>query len=75
MMRLFATVLLLICCGCAYNPRVTVYGATGKPYIAPDLCAAVIACQQATEPKCYYNSTAETTANGNIVESACKVAK
>jgi hypothetical protein len=66
---------LLLLTGCAYNPRVTVYGATGKPYIAPDLCAAVIQCQTANEPKCYYNTTLQTTTTGVTEESVCKTAK
>lgn len=68
-------VLLLPLAGCAYNPRVTVYGSTGKPYIAPDLCAAVIQCKTANETSCYYNSTVQMTTNGVTEESVCKVAK
>jgi hypothetical protein len=67
--------MLLLLSGCAYNPRVTVYGATGKPYIAPDLCAAVIQCKGASEPSCYYNSTLQTTTAGVTEESVCKQAK
>jgi hypothetical protein len=69
------TVLLLPLAGCAFNPRVTVYGATGKPYIAPDLCAAVIQCKGANETSCYYNATLQTTTSGVTEESVCKVAK
>lgn len=70
-------VLVMAACltGCSYNPRVTVYGATGKPYIAPDLCAAVIQCKSASEASCYYNATLQTTANGVVEESVCKTAK
>ena len=45
-------------CGCG-SVKVTVYGATGKPYVAPDLCAAQLACQQAGEAFCYYAQSYE----------------
>jgi hypothetical protein len=51
-----------------------VYGATGQPYIAPDLCAAVIQCKGAKETSCYYNATLQTTTSGVTEESVCKAA-
>lgn len=67
---------LLLLAGCAYNPKVTVYGETGKQYIAPDLCAAVVQCRQAKEPVCLYNATVVTSADGTKLEAySCKAAK
>jgi hypothetical protein len=75
-MKFAAALLLLLVTGCAYNPRVTVYGPTGKQYIAPDLCAAIVQCKQASEPECLYNSTVVTTADGKGTETyTCKAAK
>jgi hypothetical protein len=67
--------LLLLLSGCAYNPRVTVYGVNGKQYIAPDLCLAVIQCNQAGEAECRYNATVLTTSTGQTEVEQCKVAK
>lgn len=67
--------LLLVGCGAPY--KVTVYGGTGKQYIAPDLCAAVIQCKiaQPVETECYYNASVMTYADGHIATEACKEAK
>lgn len=73
-----ALVLLLAACGgCAYNPKVTVYGPTGTPYIAPDLCAALLACKKVeTAGGCRYNATLMTRTDGTTTEEySCKVAK
>jgi hypothetical protein len=65
---------LITGCGAAYH--VTVYGTTGKQYIAPDLCAAVIQCETAKEPTCRYNVTTVTSADGKTFErDMCKTAK
>lgn len=67
---------LLLLTACAYvPPKVTVYGATGKQYIAPDLCAAIIQCKQASETDCRYISTTLTTASGDKEVESCKLAK
>lgn len=66
---------LLPIAGCA-APKMTVYGASGAPYIAPDLCAAELACKKANETSCFYNSTTFIGSDGKTVESeVCKVAK
>jgi len=54
---LSATLILLVGCG---PYKVTVYGAKGTPYVAPDLCAAQLACQNAGESNCYYPDTTTT---------------
>lgn len=68
--------LALVLTGCAAY-KVTVYGAPGgKTYIAPDLCGAVVACQDAGEKQCFYNATVVTSLDGKSTEiNACKVAK
>lgn len=48
---------LLIGCG---PTRVTVYGQHGTPYVAPDLCAAELACEKAGESSCYFNDDSST---------------
>ena len=71
---LLAPVCLLT--ACAYvPPKVTVYGGSGATFIAPDLCAAIVACKKASEPACYYNATVWTSATGDKETSGCKLAK
>jgi starvation-inducible outer membrane lipoprotein len=75
-MKFAAIALLLLLTGCAYNPKVIVYGTTGKQYIAPDLCAAEVQCKMAAETECRYNSTVVTTIDGKgTVEYTCQAAK
>jgi hypothetical protein len=76
MMRLFWISPLLLLCGCAYMPpKVTVYGSTGKQYIAPDLCAAIVQCKLANESQCLYNATTLTLQSGDREVESCKQAK
>lgn len=76
MKLLFAGALLLLATGCAYAPpKVTVYGATGKQYIAPDLCAAIVQCKLAKETDCLYNATTLTLQTGDRELESCKTAK
>jgi hypothetical protein len=76
MLRLSWLAPLLLLSGCAYTPpKVTVYGTTGKQYIAPDLCAAIVQCKNAAESACYYDTTIWTSATGDRETSACKQAK
>lgn len=66
----------LLLAGCAYNPKVMVYGATGKQYIAPDLCGAITQCKLANERECLYNVTVVTSIDGKGTETySCKAAK
>lgn len=68
--------LLLVGCGAPY--KVTVYGGTGKQYIAPDLCAAIIQCRQAqpVETECLYNAAVITSLDGkSTTVETCKEAK
>lgn len=67
---------LLLVAGCAYAPpKVTVYGATGKQYIAPELCGAIVQCKNANEAACYYDVTVMTTPSGDHSEiTSCKAA-
>lgn len=70
-----ASLLLLLVTGCA-SYKVIVYGPTGKQYTAPDLCGAIVQCQQAKELSCMYNSTVVVTPDGKATEtSTCKEAK
>lgn len=76
-MRIFAGVIAgilisLSCSGCAI--KYTVYGKSGAPYVAPDLCAAVIACQKAGETQCVYPAIDRVTDSGTIVTetTTCK---
>lgn len=74
-MRMILGLALVLLAGCAPY-KVTVYGATGKQYIAPDLCGAIVACKQANEAECLYNSTTMTSLDGKSTETtACKKAK
>lgn len=72
-MKKLAFLIALLAAGCAGGPyRVTVYGKSGTPYMAPDLCAALIACQKAHEQSCSYNSDADIDLQGNKTESYCR---
>jgi hypothetical protein len=76
MLRLSWLAPLLLLCGCAYTPpKVTVYGATGKQYVAPDLCAAIVQCKLANESQCLYNATTLTLQSGDREVESCKQAK
>lgn len=64
--------LLLLVTGCAPY-KVTVYGDSGKPYMAPDLCGAIVACRQAKEADCLYNSSVVTSLDGkSTTVETCK---
>ena len=67
--------LLALLAGCFGPVKVTVYGATGKQFVAPDLCGAIVACKQSGEAACYYNATTLITANGDKEAESCKAAK
>jgi hypothetical protein len=70
-----ATFALLAIAGCA-APKTIVYGSSGKQFLAPDLCGAVVACRQANEKECLYNATTVTALDGKSTETyTCKVAK
>jgi hypothetical protein len=72
----YISILALLLTGCAYHPLpITVYGASGKTYIAPDLCAAQVQCKLANEKECYYNATEFTRADGSHEHEACRAAK
>jgi hypothetical protein len=74
-MKVVGLFALILITGCAPY-KVTVYGSTGKQYIAPDLCGAISQCKQAKESDCYYNSTVMTTLDGkSTTVEACKTAK
>jgi len=52
------SVLLLTGCG----PHIShAYGASGKDYVAPDICQAVAKCTAAGETKCFYPQTDQFT--------------
>ena len=71
------TLLLLgfaVLTGCG-APKVNVYGASGKAFTAPDLCAALVACQNSSESACYYERELVTNADGSHMESGCKEVK
>jgi hypothetical protein len=71
---LVAGIVLVTLNGCG-GYHVTAYGPTGKAYIAPDLCAALLACKQG-EPsgQCFYSSTMVTSLDGKSTEiTSCKV--
>ncbi len=56
--------------------KVNVYGASGKAYTAPALCAALIACQNSNETACYYDRTLYRDLDGKTLdESGCKEIK
>lgn len=67
---------LMLLAGCGPY-KVTVYGASGKPYVAPDLCAAQLACKQANESACYYTTTVTVDQENNkmVDEQVCKKVK
>ncbi|HEY1644817.1 MAG TPA: hypothetical protein VGF75_00340 [Candidatus Saccharimonadales bacterium] len=77
-MSIYKIVVLLslgLLSGCAPF-KVTVYGTTGKQYIAPDLCGAISQCKQAKELDCYYNSSVVTSLDGkSTTVEVCKAAK
>jgi hypothetical protein len=60
---------------CGGPSRINVYGASGKAYTAPDLCAALIQCQNSTETSCYYDKELVTYSDGSHMESGCKEIK
>jgi hypothetical protein len=63
---------LLLLTACGGPIKVNVYGASGKAYTAPDVCAALIACKNSTETACYYESTIIVNVDGSRMESGCK---
>lgn len=72
-MKYLALSCALFLAGCGGPYHVTVYGKTGATYQAPDLCAALIACQKAGEMACSYYSSTTTTLDGKSFETEqCK---
>ncbi len=69
---LVCAVLVLSGCG-AYHA--TVYGASGRAYTAPDLCAAQIACQKAGETGCSYVADEVQRQDGSTETAYCKTVK
>lgn len=70
-----AAALVLGLSGCA-GYKTTVYGGSGKQYMAPDLCGAIVACRQANETECLYTANTVTTVDGRSTETiSCKAAK
>jgi hypothetical protein len=65
---------LIFLTGCG-KYHVTVYGASGRAFVAPDICAAYLACKNSTETSCYYDKTLYTNAAGETQESGCKEVK
>ena len=51
--------------------KTSVYGASGKQYTAPDLCAAWLACRQAQETACYYDGETQVDAQGTRTVDTC----
>ena len=67
---------LSLLAGCAgVPPKMTVYGASGKQYVAPELCGAIVECKKANEQACYYDALILTTANGEKEITSCRAAK
>lgn len=67
---------LMLCAGCGYHPSpINVYGASGKTYTAPDLCAALVICQNNMETACYYEHEVITYADGSRTDNGCKEVK
>ncbi len=66
--------LCLFVAGCG-PPRVNVYGASGKAYTAPDLCSALVACQNSVESACYYEREVMTAPDGGHAERDCHEVK
>ena len=73
-MKIFTIVVaLLLTMSCSVKgPRVNVYGHSGKVFTAPDICAALVACQNTGETACYYNNEMFTMSNGQMMEIGCK---
>ena len=66
----------LLLAGCAYHPTpAIVYGHSGTPFTAPDLCAALTKCLNSAETSCFYDHTLLVTATGQTEESGCKEVK
>jgi len=51
--RLLLLIVLAPALGC-HKYVATAYGATGKPYPAPDVCQALSQCHAAGEKECFY---------------------
>lgn len=62
--------LLLAGCG---PVKTTVYGKSGQPYTAPDLCAALLQCQKAGESACEYYDSVLVIDDKTQAQSECKV--
>lgn len=61
--------------GCAPY-RFTVTGATGKVYTAPDICQALVECQNSNEASCLYPDVKTTTQDGKQFDQTfCKEVK
>lgn len=72
MKAILVSVALVLLVGCGPY-KTTVYGAKGTPYIAPDLCAAQLACENAGESSCYYPSDTQTVIDPQTEKKAVTV--
>ena len=70
-MRYISLIVLFAFTGCG-TYHATVYGASGRAFTAPDICAALIACKNSAETSCYYYRSVVTEPNGSRVEDGCK---
>jgi hypothetical protein len=73
MRTMIALVILIGCVGCFKPVPTSVYGASGKAYLAPDLCSALIQCKKSGDLPCSYNTTVMVLADGKTTdETVCK---
>lgn len=68
--------LLLLLVGCSVTPiSYKVTGKSGKQYVAPDLCQALIQCQNSGEASCSYVTDRQTDFVGDQAHSFTTVCK
>jgi hypothetical protein len=75
MKKLLLLLFPILVSGCGGPVKANVYGASGKTFTAPDVCAALVACQASNETACYYDRSIYQNPNGTTVESGCKEVK
>lgn len=77
MKRIFWVALLVpLVSGCFGVAHYSVTGASGKLYTAPDICQALVQCQNSAETACFYPDVKTTSQDGKSYDqSYCKEVK
>lgn len=74
-MKIIASCIILLMCGCGGVLTTSVYGKSGKAFTAPSLCAALVQCLNSNETSCFYDRNMMQTATGQTEIEECKEVK